>query len=195
MAELDHIKTLNRRSRLVEWHFTHTFVKKIFTMTITRIFLLALAIACCSGVYGQKQIPSAHLKTLDGKTVDIKDYTRKGKLTVISFWATWCGPCKKELDAIADYYPDWQKDYNVELIAVTIDDTRALPKVGPMVQSKNWPFLILSDANQQLKNALNFQSIPQTFLIDKTGNIIYSHSGYVPGDELELENKIKAAAK
>ncbi|MDX1941247.1 MAG: redoxin family protein [Saprospiraceae bacterium] len=63
-----------------------------------------------------------------------------------------------------------------------------------MVETKGWPYTILSDANQQLKTALNFQTIPQTFLVDATGNVIYAHSGYVPGDEYELEKKIKEAA-
>lgn len=159
-------------------------------------FLILFAITTFStfSSFAQKSIPSVEVKTLDGQAVDIQKITNSGKLVILSFWATWCKPCQLELDAMADLYEDWQEQYNVEIIAITIDTQRALPKVGPMVETKGWPYTILSDANQQLKNALNFQTIPQTFLVDATGNVIYAHSGYVPGDEYELEKKIKEAA-
>ncbi|MDZ4681166.1 MAG: TlpA disulfide reductase family protein [Saprospiraceae bacterium] len=153
----------------------------------------AFAIAF-STTQAQTALPSVELKTLDGKTVNLKDYVSTGKITVISFWATWCAPCKKELTAIADLYPEWQEKYNAQLLAVTIDTQRALAQVRPLVETEGWEYIILSDANNQLKNALNFQAIPQTYLVDQQGNIVYSHSSYVPGDEFELEAKIKALA-
>ena len=128
------------------------------------------------------------------KTVNIKDFVGKGKITVVSFWATWCSPCKRELDAIAEIYPDWQEEYDMEMIAVTIDDARGVAKVPAMVASKGWEYIVLSDSKQELQRALNFQTVPQTFLLNGAGEIIYTHSGYSPGDEYELEEKIKAAA-
>ncbi|HRF37260.1 MAG TPA: TlpA disulfide reductase family protein, partial [Saprospiraceae bacterium] len=117
-----------------------------------------------------------------------------GKITVLSFWATWCKPCQQELDAISEVYPEWQEKYGVQLVAVTIDTQRALAKVGPMVESKGWEYIILSDPNGAMPAALNFQSIPQTFLLDAKGNVIYEHTGYIPGNEFDMEEKIKAAA-
>ena len=111
------------------------------------------------------------------------------KLFFVDFWATWCAPCKKELDAISDLYPDWEDDYNVKLLAISTDDARALPKVKPMVLEKDWPFTVLTDSNQELMRALQFQTVPQTFII-KDGAVVYSHSGYLPGDEDELEEEL-----
>ncbi len=139
-------------------------------------------------------IPSVELKTLDGKTVNIKDYVGQGKITVVSFWATWCSPCKRELDAISEVYPDWQEDHNVELIAITIDDSRSLAKVPALIETKGWEYTVLADVKQELKKALNFQTVPQTFLLNEKGEIVYSHTGYSPGDEYELEEKIVALA-
>ncbi|MBT8232543.1 MAG: TlpA family protein disulfide reductase [Saprospiraceae bacterium] len=136
-------------------------------------------------------IPSVDVKTLDGETVNIKEYISKDKVTVISFWATWCSPCKRELDAIMDIYPDWQEDYDVELLAITIDDARSLAKVPALVETKGWEYTVLADVKRELQKALNFQTVPQTFLIDKNGQIVYTHSGYSPGDEYELEDEIK----
>ncbi len=145
-----------------------------------------------STIFGQKRLPSTELKTIEGQTVDISDEVNKGQITVISFWATWCAPCKLELDAIADIYEDWQNDYNIRLLAISVDDARAAAKVGPMVAEKGWPFDIFTDTNQDLMRSLSFQSIPYTLLLNQTGEIVYTHTGYLPGDEEELETQIQA---
>lgn len=163
---------------------------QLYRLTNLLFFLTLTGIAIAQ----PKTLPSVEVRTLDGKPVDIRDLAITGKPTILSFWATWCAPCKKELDAVAEVYESWQTEYDVQLIAISIDDQRAVAKVGPLVESKHWPYLILSDVNQQLKNALNFPSIPQTFLLDREGNIVYTHTGYVPGDEFELEEQLKQAA-
>ncbi len=164
-------------------------------MKFFRFLIFFLSLSFSAALLAQKTLPSVDVKTLDGKTVNIQEFGKKGKITIISFWATWCAPCKKELDAISEVYADWQKNYDVELVAVTIDDARAVAKVKPMVEQKGWKYTILSDVNQDLQRALNVPSVPQSFLLDAKGNIVYSHTGYVAGDEDELEDKIKALKK
>lgn len=156
-----------------------------------RSIIFTISILTLMASTGGKPFPSATLKTLQGKTVSVKDYVGKGNITVVSFWATWCSPCKRELDAFKDLYPGWKKDYGVEIVAITIDDARGMAKVPGMVKSKSWDFTILSDSNGKLQQSLNFQTIPQTFLVDGSGYIVDSHNGYNPGDEFELEEKIK----
>ncbi len=140
-------------------------------------------------------IPSINVKTLEGKTVNIQDYVGDGQITVISFWATWCSPCKRELDAISEIYEEWQEEYGMKLLAVTIDDARSMAKVPALVETKGWEFTILADSKRELQKALNFQTVPQTFLVDGEGNIVYTHTGYNPGDEIELEDKIAELAE
>lgn len=141
--------------------------------------------------FGQATIPAVELKTLDGQTVDLRTYLAQAELTVISFWATWCKPCQAELDALADLYPDWQREYNAQIVAITIDTQRQLAKVGPLVETKGWEYIILSDVNNAMRNILNFQAIPQTYVVNKQGEVLYTHSGYVPGNEYELEDVLK----
>ena len=85
--------------------------------------------------YAQKKLPNVSAKSLNGKVVNLLDtYGQEDdKLTVISFWATWCKPCQNELDAISYLYEDWQENYDVELVAITIDTRRNMAQVGPMV--------------------------------------------------------------
>ena len=141
-----------------------------------------------------KKFPALKLKNLDCKEVDLNASFSKNKLTVVSYWATWCSPCKKELDAMNELYSTWQKD-GIEVIAITIDDIQQLNKVKPLAQQKNWKYTLLSDSNKESMRTLDFQSIPQTFVVDKNGNILYTHSGYVAGDEFELEKKLKSFLK
>ena len=141
-----------------------------------------------------KQLPNISIADLQGKPVNIQEYAKKSKITILSFWATWCAPCKRELDAISELYPTWQEQYNTRLVAITIDNARALTQVKPLIEEKGWEFDVLSDAKQELQQALNFQAIPQTFVVDEGGNILYQHEGYTPGDEYELEKIIKELA-
>lgn len=140
-------------------------------------------------------LPSVMVKKLDGTPVNIQDYGKMGKITIISFWATWCGPCIKELDNISEIYEDWQTKYNVQLVAVTIDDSRNVPKVPTVVKGHGWDYTILSDENKDLARALNVNNPPQTILLDENGNIVYVHNGYVEGNEYELEEEIKKLVK
>ena len=162
-------------------------MKVLNLLVLTVVFTLSTAFTTT-----ENKIPTLKLKTLDGQTVDLYDYIEEGKLTVISFWATWCTPCKAELDALTDFYPDWRDDYNVELLAITIDNARGLSKVPAEVTTKGWEFTVLSDVNSESLTALEFQTIPQTFVVDGEGNIVYAHNGYTAGDEYELDEKLAA---
>ncbi|MDX2134247.1 MAG: TlpA disulfide reductase family protein [Saprospiraceae bacterium] len=157
------------------------------TLLFGAFFLGALSL------FAQKPLPSAQVKSLDGKTLNVQSLGTAQKVTVVSFWATWCSPCKKELDAIMDYYADWQKQYNVELIAVSVDDTRTAAKIPAMVAEKGWKYTILHDYNKEFQQKANVTSVPHTLLVNEAGQIVWEHVGYAPGDELELEERIKEA--
>lgn len=142
----------------------------------------------------QNELPSVDLESIDGETIALKDATSKEGVTIISLWATWCVPCLKELDAINDIYDEWQEETNVQLLAISIDDSRTVRRVKSMVNGKDWDYTILLDTNSDLKRALNASSIPLTILV-KDNKIVYEHSGYSPGAELELYEKIKELSK
>lgn len=146
-------------------------------------------------VLGEKTLPVLTLTDVNGKKVNVADYGKSGKITIISFWATWCVPCKKELTNMADLYDEWKKKYNLQIVAVSIDDSRSTTKVKPYVDGQRWTYDVLLDTNQDLKRQLNIQSVPFTVVVDASGKIVFMHSGYTDGDEYVLEEEIQKLTK
>ena len=143
-------------------------------------------------MFGQeKLLPNVEVKTLKGKTFNIKNLENDGNPMVMSFWATWCKPCKKELNAIAEVYDDWQNETGVKLIAISIDDSRSMSKVAPYVNSSDWEYEIYLDQNSDLKRAMGVSTVPHTFLINGDGKIVWNHKGYIDGDEEKLFEEIQ----
>lgn len=161
-------------------------MKPIFTLLAILIF--------STTSFSQSELPNVDLSTMEGSTETLRDITNKEGITVISLWATWCVPCLKELDAINEIYTDWQEETKVELIAVSVDDSRTIKRVKSLVNGKDWDFKVLLDTNADLKRALNASSIPLTILV-KDNKIVYKHSGYSPGAEYDLYEKIKKLSK
>jgi len=137
------------------------------------------------------KIQTAQVKNLEGKKVSTSTFSNSGKPIIISFWATWCKPCKQELDAINLQYETWQKETGVKLIAISIDDKRTFAKVAPLVKEKGWKYEVYTDESQEFKKAMNIESVPYTILIDGSGEIVYAHNAYNAGDENTLYENIK----
>ncbi len=157
-----------------------------------KILLFAIiAFAFTPSVYAQ--LPSVSLKDINGKTVDTAQLSNDGKPFIISFFATWCKPCNRELTAIAEEYEDWQDETGVKLVAVSIDQAQNINKVKPLVDNHDWPYeQVLLDPNSDFKRALGIQMIPYTLIVDGAGNIVYKHNGYTEGAERELLEKIRS---
>lgn len=162
-------------------------------LTILSLLFLTFSFTMFAGD-GDK-IPSATLKKLDGSKINSSTFSNNGKPIIISFWATWCKPCKKELDAIAETYPEWVKETGVKLIAISIDDVRSSSKVVTDVKTKGWEYEVYLDENQDFKRAMNVNNVPHTFLIDGNGKIVWSHNSYSDGDEDKLYENVQALIK
>lgn len=167
-----------------------TFKTKIMKKLSLLLVLIVAGTALCNA-----QLPSVMLRNIEGKTVNTAELSNDGKPFVISFFASWCKPCLRELKAIHEVYPDWQDETGVKVIAVSIDEGQNSNKVKPMVDAEGWEYEVLLDPNSDFKRALNIQMIPAVFLLDGNGKIISKHNSYKDGDELNLYEEIKALLK
>lgn len=154
-----------------------------------------LLVMLLAGFFSFAQIPSAQVENLKGEKVNTSELSNDGKVMVISFWATWCKPCVKELSAIADVYEDWQEETGVKLVAVSIDNARSKSRVAPFINSQGWEYEILLDPNGDFKRVMNVVNVPHTFVLDGNGKIIYQHTSFADGDEEELFRIIEEATK
>ena len=155
-----------------------------------RILLLS-ALLLAGIAVAHAQLPSVSLKSIDGKTVDTAKLENGGKPFIISFFATWCKPCNRELNAIHEVYPDWQDETGVKVVAVSIDQAQNIQKVKPLVDSNGWEYDVLLDPNGDFKRAMGVNMIPHVFIVDGQGKIVESRSGYTEGGETHLIEKVR----
>ena len=161
-------------------------------MTKKTILSIFSAILFTTSSFAQnKTLPSIEVKTLEGSSINIQELNNDGKPIVISFWATWCKPCKKELNTIAEVYEEWQEETGVKLVALSIDNARSTAKVAPYVNASGWEYEVLLDPNGDFKRAMSVTTVPHTFLLNAKKEIVWQHKGYVDGDEEELFEQIE----
>ena len=158
-----------------------------------KLLFLAAMLAFVNTAFAQ--LPSVTLKDINGKTINTAELKNNGKPFIIDFFATWCKPCNRELDAISEVYEEWQEETGVKIYAVSIDQAQNINKVKPLVSNHGWEYEVLLDPNGDLKRALSIQMIPYVLIVDGKGQIVYKHNGYTDGAETELIEKVRELLK
>ena len=139
---------------------------------------------------GNADLPSGTvLRDLSGKKVDLSGLHREGPL-VIDFWALWCLPCLKQLPELQRIW-DQYSDRGLSFVAVNEDSPSDQAKVRPYVKKQRYRFPVLLDEDKDLWYQFKVLTLPTTVLLNRDGEIVYSHTGYKPGDEAELIEQIE----
>ncbi|MCX7697773.1 MAG: TlpA family protein disulfide reductase [Bacteroidales bacterium] len=140
-------------------------------------------------------LPKIELKTMDGKIISTDSIQNNGKPIIMSFWATWCKPCIKELNIFAEHYDEWVEETGVKLFAINVDDQRTFASVKTLVNGKAWPFIVYCDPNGEFKRAMNVVNIPHTFILDGERKIVWQHSTFAEGAEEEVIEVVRNLVK
>lgn len=170
-----------------------------------KLGLLFIAFLCIASIHAQdsekeqdsnkgKKVPSLQIKNMNGELINTAELAADGPV-IISFWATWCSPCKRELNTINDVYDDWKEEFGVKLVAVSIDDEKTKSSVPTYVNGRAWDYIVLMDSNSDFRRAMGVNNVPHTFLVNKDGVIVYSHNNYTPGDEDILYKELQKLNK
>ena len=158
---------------------------KTFLLSIAALFITVAASA---------QVPSGTVENAKGESFDTSLLLKEGTPMILSFWSTSCKPCIRELDAVYDAMPDWIEEADFRVVAVSTDDSRLLAKARSFAEGRGWgeEFTLLFDKNQDFMRAMNVSVVPHVFVIDGKGKVVYSHTAYVPGGEVELFEAVKS---
>ncbi len=156
--------------------------------------LTALTLVVAAFSAQAQSVPDVKIKNMEGATVSTNTIANDGKPMIISFWATWCKPCIKELETINEVYADWREQTGVKLVIVSIDDARTTSSVAPFLNAKGWEYESYLDVNSDFRRAMNVNMVPHTFLLNGKREVLDQHTSFAPGDEDKLFEKVKAAA-
>jgi peroxiredoxin len=152
------------------------------------IFLICLMMLFAKATYSQYDFD---LQDLDGNSVKLSALLAKGPV-MLQFWATWCIPCKEEMKDLDRIWGKF-KDSGYSYIAVSIDDQKTLSKVKPFIESKGYKFTVVYDSDKNVFKTFGGQDPPYSILLSRTGEIIKTYSGFLPGDDVKVEEDVKGA--
>lgn len=155
------------------------------------LFILSVCLSVVASETFAQKLPQIVLKDINGKAISVDTLSNGGKPFIIDFFATWCKPCNRELDAIAEVYEEWQEETGVKLFAVSIDRAQNTNKVKPLVDNHGWTYDVLLDPNSELRRTFGGELIPYVVICDGKGNVVYKHNGYTDGAENELIEKVR----
>lgn len=158
-----------------------------------KILTLAAAVLALALSARAQDLPEVALQDAKGGTVMTSSLPDGEHPFVVTFWASWCKPCLKELAALTEIAPDWTGKFPLRIYAVSIDDSRGLSRAKTLAEGSDWPVTVLYDTNGDLRRALNVSSIPHVFVFDKSGSKSFTHVGYIPGDEETLLEQVLKA--
>ncbi|MFP4460229.1 MAG: TlpA family protein disulfide reductase [Candidatus Zixiibacteriota bacterium] len=130
----------------------------------------------------EEKFPDFKLDDIYGESVSLSDMVGERPI-IVTFWATWCKPCKKELEKMKPIFAE-MKD-KVHFIAINQDGPRSRSKVSPYVKSENFEYTFLYDDNKDVMMRAGVSDIPELFILDLEGNIVYRHRGYKLGNEIK----------
>jgi peroxiredoxin len=133
--------------------------------------------------------PNFALENIDREIIGLNDFISKGPV-LLCFWSSCCKSAVAQVEAFSALYDKYNEEGFV-MLAIATDDEKTVAKVKPYVKSKDYKFPVLYDTDGSVARVYYAFDVPFGVLINNSGVIVYSHLGYMKGDEIELEKNIK----
>ena len=152
--------------------------------------MLFVASAAIPAIAPAAAAPDFTLRTMSGPNMRLAE--QRGRVVMVNFWATWCGPCRQEMPQLNKLYEKY-RGAGFVLLGVNVDDD---PRNAAEVAAKlGVKFPMLLDTDKKVSHLYDLASMPSTLLIDRDGKVRYLHRGYQSGYEDTYEKQIRELLK
>ena len=132
--------------------------------------------------------PEFTLRDIKGKKVSLLDF--KDRVVFISFWATWCAPCKSEMPHLQAFHEELE-DKGLTILSISIDNSKDASRAKAYIKENKYNFTVLLDKQTTVVSLYNpSKKVPFSVLINKEGNIVWTKTGFHAGEEVEVKNLI-----
>ena len=143
-----------------------------------------------AAVATQAAAPDFTLKSMNGPNLRLAE--QRGRVVMVNFWATWCGPCRQEMPQLDKLYQRY-KASGFMLLGVNVDDD--VRKAGDVAAKLGVTFPVLLDTDKAVSKLYDLSTMPSTVLIDRDGKVRYLHRGYLAGYEDNYDKQIRELLK
>ncbi len=138
----------------------------------------------------QDDAPDFTLKSLQGENLRLNEY--RGRVVLLNFWASWCGPCRQEMPLLDRIHKRYQ-DAGFAVLSVNVEGDPIPARA--LAQETGVSFPVLIDSGQKISELYELEAMPSSVLIDRDGVVRYIHRGYQPGDEAQYLKVVKQLIK
>ena len=163
-------------------------------MVLVKYFLAIACVVSFPLITNGQVLPETKVTdSRTGMSVPFSSVTKSGRVSVITFWGTWCAHGKHQVKTIAAKLPEWHEHVDFDFVAIAEDQVGTEGLVSKYLAINNWSFPCYTDAAAGLKPSLGFFALPYTIVVDRNGKVVYKYTGYVSAET--LLNALKTAAK
>jgi len=160
------------------------FQTAFFTLWIS----VSITLPVFAGPQKSKPAPVLNMRDIAGKQVNSKTLLSKGPV-LVWFWNSCCGIKKPQVESLKKLYEKYKKK-GFQIVAISEDGVNKTGKTKKAVSVYKMPFIIVMDKSRNLMGKFQAFAVPSVYLISRDNKIVFTHSGYMPGDEKKLEKAI-----